>query len=143
MNELCISGARVRGKADMERDIQRNIEAEPKEQETRAQGASQQASVGAGLMLRNRVEVVSERCWLAPFSSSPPSWENCPPLGQIYPSSLKRIGAQAPRGGPLSLLGAYNLRDLVCFSGYWERDKYLTGQALRIFYIINKGLLGL
>lgn len=41
MNQLCISGARVRGKADMEREICRETEAEPKEQETRAQGASQ------------------------------------------------------------------------------------------------------
>lgn len=64
-------------------------------------------------------------------------------LGELFTSgpdipklTQKAWGSDSSRG-PLSLLGAHNLRDLVCFSGY------LTGRALRIFYMINEGLLGL
>lgn len=82
-----------------------------------------------------------ERSWLTTFSSGPPSWENCPPLGQIYPSTLKARGLRLHEEGLChgQVLTPWQTR----FVWALGRNKYhLTGWALRTFYIIDEGLLG-
>ena len=135
MNELCISGARVRGKVDMERDIQRSIEAEPKEQEPKEQ-ASKPAWVLASCCGTEWRWCVRDVGWH--FSLGRKSTllgELSTPGPDKHKLSPKAWGSGS-RGGPLSLLGGPDLRDLVCF---WVlgRDKYPTGRVLGIFYIIN------
>lgn len=76
--------------------------------------------MGAGLPLRNRVEVVSERDvgWhlslqVHPLGRTVHLW------ARYTQTHSKGVGLRLHQEA-LSLLGAHNLRDLVCFSGYWE-----------------------
>lgn len=130
----------TRGKTDMERDIQKNTERQsPRSKEQ----ASKPVWVLASCWEQSGGSEW-ERCWLVPSSSGPPSWENCPPLstrqvsGRGHSGPRRRVRCSHQEHG--QVLTSWQ----TLFVWALERNKYhLAGWALRIFYIINKGLQGL
>ena len=134
MNELCISSARYQRK---DRHGKRYTK-KKKPQRDRAQEANSKPAWVLASCWEQGGGGEWERCWLAPSSSGPPSWENCPPLGtrQVLGEGALRLQEEGLCHG--QVLTSWQ----TWFVWALGRNKYhLAGWALRIFYIM-KGCRG-